>query len=574
MQGQPMEDSSSKKALSGFATYLSESKFIEKQVALQALQQANEAKTSYIEYLVKQKILDETQVALSTSEYFGLPFCDMLSFNVDLIPSEYLNIQLVKKQQALPLFKKSGLLYIAITDPTLENLYEIRFLTGLDIRLLIVETSKLEQVIDELLNTLILSEINTLNTDGLDNITVNAYKDDEDIDLSTYDVESAPVVNYVNRVLLDAIDKGASDIHFEHYEDVYRIRFRQHGVLYPVNSPPLKLANYLLARIKVMSNLDITEHRIPQDGRFKLFLSKKRAVDFRVSVCPTLFGEKSVLRILDSSQIKQGINSIGMEPYQVELYLQALQKSQGMILVTGPTGSGKTITLYSGLNYLNSTEKNISTVEDPVEIPMQGVNQVNVNLKAGLNFSNALRSFLRQDPDIIMVGEIRDVETAEIAVKASQTGHLVLSTLHTGSAPETVSRLMNMGIEPYNLASSLALVIAQRLVRTLCPNCKTRKDVSPDILVKEGFHPDEVGQIVIYEPGDCDLCIHGYKGRVGIFEVMPVSRDMQTLIMEGANAIEIMHKAEAEGVLNLRQSGLKKVKEGITSLTELNRVFK
>jgi type IV pilus assembly protein PilB len=569
-----MEETSSKKVLSGYATYLAESELIDKQIALNALQLANASKTSYIEFLIKQKILDETQVAISTSDYFGLPFCDIESFNNDLIPSEYLNISLVKKQQGLPLFKKSGLLYIAITDPTIENLYEIRFLTGLDIRLIVVENSKLVQVIDELLNTLILSEINTLNTEGLDNITVNAYKDDEDIDLSAYDVESAPVVNYVNRVLLDAIDKGASDIHFEHYEDIYRIRFRQNGVLYPVNSPPLKLANYLLARIKVMSNLDITEHRIPQDGRFKLFLSKKRAVDFRVSVCPTLFGEKTVLRILDPAKVQQGIGSIGMEDYQVELYLDALQKSQGMILVTGPTGSGKTITLYSGLHYLNSTEKNISTVEDPVEIPMQGINQVNVNIKAGLNFSNALRSFLRQDPDIIMVGEIRDLETAEIAVKASQTGHLVLSTLHTGSAPETVTRLMSMGIEPYNLASSLALVIAQRLVRTLCDNCKVLQDIPHDILLKEGFKEEDLKNLKVYEPGECDNCIHGYKGRVGIFEVMTVSRDMQTLIMAGANAIEIMRQASAEGVMNLRQAGLKKVKLGITSLSELNRVFK
>jgi type IV pilus assembly protein PilB len=569
-----MEESSSKKVLSGFATYLSESQLIDKQIALTALQQSNANKTSYIDYLVKQKIIDETQIARATSEYFGLPFCDMESFNTDLIPSEYLTIQLVKKQQALPLFKKSGLLYIAITDPTIENLYEIRFLTGLDVRLLIVESSKLVQAIDELLNTLILSEIDTMGNERLDTITVNAYTDDNDVDLSAYDVESAPVVNYVNRVLLDAIDKGASDIHFEHYEDVYRIRFRQNGVLYPVNSPPLKLANYLLARIKVMSNLDITEHRVPQDGRFKLFLSKKRAVDFRVSVCPTLFGEKTVLRILDSSQIKHGINAVGMDPGQVELYLQALSKSQGMILVTGPTGSGKTITLYSGLNYLNSTEKNISTVEDPVEIPMQGVNQVNVNLKAGLTFSGALRSFLRQDPDIIMVGEIRDLETAEIAVKASQTGHLVLSTLHTGSAPEAVSRLMNMGIEPYNLASSLALVIAQRLVRTLCEHCKVEQKLTPDVLLREGFTKEEIPNLKIYEANGCDYCIQGYKGRVGIFEVMPISRDLAYLIMQGANALDIAEKARSEGVMNLRESGLVKVRAGITSLSEVNRVFK
>ena len=567
-----MEESSSKKVLSGFATYLSDSKLIDKQVALDALQQANNSKTSYIDYLVSKKILDEISVGNATAEYFGLPFCDINAFDSERIPSEFLNILIVKKKQALPLFKKSGLLYIAITDPTIENLYELRFLTGLDVRLLIVEGSKLDAIIDELLNTLILSEINTLNSDRVDSITINAYKD-EDADVSAYDVESAPVVNYVNRVLLDAIEKGASDIHFEHYEDMYRIRFRQHGVLYPVTSPPLKLANYLLARIKVISNLDITEHRIPQDGRFKLFLSKKRAVDFRVSVCPTLFGEKTVLRILDPAQVTQGIASLGMDDVQSGHFLQALQRSQGLILVTGPTGSGKTVTLYSGLNFLNSTEKNISTVEDPVEIPMQGVNQVNVNLKAGLNFSNALRSFLRQDPDIIMVGEIRDLETAEIGVKAAQTGHLVLSTLHTNSAPEAVSRLMNMGIESYNLASSLTLVIAQRLVRSLCENCKIKQDLSEDILLREGFTKEEIPNLVIYEPGSCDHCMHGYKGRVGIFEVMPISRDMAFLIMEGGNALQIMDKCKAEGIANLRQSGLVKVKAGITSLSELNRVF-
>jgi type IV pilus assembly protein PilB len=569
-----MEESSSTKVLSGFATYLSESRLIDKEVALNALQQSHANKISYIEYLIKHKLLEEYPVAKATSEYFGLPLCDLDAFNEDLIPAEYMNIQLVKKKMALPLFKKSGLLYIAIMDPTVENLYELRFLTGLDVRLLVVEASKLTQVIDELLNTLILSEIDVMSGDRLDTITVNPYKDDEGTDVSTYDVESAPVVNYVNRVLLDAIDKGASDIHFEHYEDAYRIRFRQHGILYPVNSPPLKLANYLLARIKVMSSLDITEHRIPQDGRFKLFLSKKRAVDFRVSVCPTLFGEKIVLRILDPSQIAQGLGSLGMDPMQQASYLDNLQRSQGMILVTGPTGSGKTVTLYSGLNFLNSTEKNISTVEDPVEIPLQGVNQVNVNLKAGLNFSMALRSFLRQDPDIIMVGEIRDLETAEIGIKAAQTGHLVLSTLHTNSAPETVARLMNMGVEPYNLASALSLVIAQRLVRQLCDYCKIKQNLPDELLLKEGFVKDELPTLQIFEPGECEHCIHGYTGRIGIFEVMPVSRDMSFLIMRGGNALEIIEQAKSEGVINLRESGLQKIRKGLTSLSELNRVFK
>lgn len=570
-----MEESYSKNIISGFADYLAENKVIEKQAGLNALNQAAINKTSYIDYLVKQKLVDETQIAFAAAEYFGLPLCDIQSFNRDLIPSEFLNIQLVKKQMALPLFKKSGLLYLAIVDPTIENLYEIRFLTGLDVRLLIVEANKLAVVIDELLNTLILSEMNTLDSGHLDNITVNAYKDEnDDQDIGSYDVESAPVINYVNRILLDAIEKHASDIHFEHYEETYRIRFRQHGILYAINSPPLKLANYLLARLKVMSNLDITEHRVPQDGRFKLIISRKRSIDFRVSVCPTLFGEKVVLRILDPSNISQGLDKLGMYPIQKAHLLDALQRSQGMILVTGPTGSGKTVTLYSGLNFLNSIDKNICTVEDPVEIPLQGVNQVHVNIKVGLTFSVALRSFLRQDPDIIMVGEIRDLETAEIAIKASQTGHLVLSTLHTNSAPETVTRLMNMGIAPYNLANSLTLVIAQRLLRTLCDNCKIKQNLTPDLLVKEGFNADEIQDLEIFEPGNCEHCIHGFKGRIGIFEVMPNSPAIAELIMRGGNALEIIALAKSEGVMNLRESGLAKVKEGVTCLTELNRVFK
>jgi type IV pilus assembly protein PilB len=571
-----MEESSSKNVTSGFAAYLSEHGLLDKQIALNTLQQASLNKSSYIEHLVKHNLLGETRVAQAAAEYFGLPLCDINSFNRDLIPKEYLNIQLVKKQVVLPLFKKSGLLYLATNDPAVENLYELRFLTGLDLRLLIVETNKLAQVIDELLNTLILSEMKDIGEEQADNITINAYKEENDAgtDVTLYDVESAPVVNYVNRVLLDAISKHASDIHFEHYEDTYRIRFRQHGILYPITSPPLKLANYLLARLKIMSSLDITEHRIPQDGRFKLILSKRRAVDFRVSVCPTLFGEKVVLRILDTSRVYQGIDELGMNELQRTHLLEALQHSQGMILVTGPTGSGKTVTLYSALHYLNSPEKNISTAEDPVEIPVQGINQVNVNLKAGLTFAVALRSFLRQDPDIIMVGEIRDYDTAEIAVKAAQTGHLVLSTLHTNSAPETITRLMNMGIEAYNLASSLTIVIAQRLVRVLCDRCKKEEKFSDEILIEEGFKKEELASLKLYGPGSCELCTQGFKGRLGIFEVMPITPDMAMLMMRGGNALEISAQAKAEGLMSLREAGLEKVKLGATSLAELNRVFK
>jgi type IV pilus assembly protein PilB len=567
-----MGTSSSTSMLSGFASYLSEAKLLDKQVATNALLQSSSSHVSYIDYLIKQKILDESQVARATAEYFGLPLCDINAFDQELIPSDYLNIPLVKRKQALPLFEKSGLLYLAIMDPTLENLYEARFLTGLNIRYLVVEATKLAQLIDTLLNARILTEISIQSEDNLDTIEVNAYKE-ESGDMGIYDVESAPVVNYVNRVLLDAIEKGASDIHFERYEDTYRIRFRQHGILYPITSPPLKLANYLLARLKIMSNLDITEHRLPQDGRFKLIISKKRSVDFRVSICPAIFGEKVVLRILDALSITQGLDKLGMDESQNAHLLSSLERTQGMILVTGPTGSGKTVTLYSALNFLNSAEKNISTVEDPVEIPMMGINQVHVNPKAGLTFATALRSFLRQDPDIIMVGEIRDLETAEIAVKAAQTGHLVLSTLHTNSAPETINRLMNMGVASYNLASSLTIIIAQRLVRVLC-DCKVKLDIPDDLLLKEGFKKEDIGKFDIYGPGKCERCLSGYKGRCGIFEVMPITPEMSYLIMEGGNALEIVKQARKEGIIDLRESGLNKVKQGIISLTELNRVFK
>jgi type IV pilus assembly protein PilB len=569
-----MEDASyPKSVLSGFAYHLADSNLLDKQIALNALQQATQNKESYIDYLVKKRLLDESQMARATAEYFGLPLCDINAFNTDLVSSEHLSIHLVRKRLALPILQKGGILYLAITDPTIENLYEARFLTGFDIRLFIVEASKLTQVIDNLLNSLILSEINVGSEDQLDQITINAYKE-ENADVASYDIESTPVVNYVNRVLLDAIEKGASDIHFERYEDAYRIRFRQYGILYPITAPPLKLANYLLARIKVMSNLDITEHRVPQDGRFKLIISRKRAVDFRVSVCPTLFGEKIVLRILDPSHTFAGIDLLGMDAIQEEHLMGALKRSQGFILVTGPTGSGKTVTLYSSLNYLNSTEKNISTVEDPVEIPLEGVNQVNVNPKTGLTFFAALRAFLRQDPDIIMVGEIRDLETAEIAIKASQTGHLVLSTLHTNSAPETITRLISMGIAPYNLASSLSVVVAQRLLRQLCSFCKRKQEVPKEILLREGFKEEELESVQLYEAASCEHCMGGFKGRTGIFEVMPISNDMAALIMRGGNALEIVSQAKAEGIINLRESGLRKVKAGLTSLAELNRVFK
>jgi len=568
-----MDERSTKSSISGFVFYLSENQLLDRQIGINAIQQAAKANTSYIDYLVKHHLLDATVVSKATSEYFGLPLFDIKAFNLQLIPENLLTIPLVRKRLALPLFVKNECLYLAITDPTIEGLNEIRFLTGLEFKLIIVDVNQLAQAVDNVLNRLIISEISASQGQESETITINPYKE-ETAELTTYDVESAPVVNYLNKIMLDAIDKNASDIHFERYEKDYRIRYRLNGLLYPIATPPTKLANYVLARIKILSNLDITEHRIPQDGRFKLSLSKNKTIDFRVSVCPTLFGEKIVLRLLDPSQLFHGLDEIGMLPFQKDQFLVSLAMTQGIILVTGPTGSGKTVTLYSALNYLNSTEDNIMTVEDPVEIPLQGVNQVHVNPKVGLTFATALRSFLRQDPDIIMVGEIRDLETAEIAVKAAQTGHLVLSTLHTNSGPETISRLMNMGVEPFNLASSLIMVIAQRLVRVLCKFCRQKDNLPADILLKEGFKEEDIGHFQLYKAGSCERCTHGYNGRVGIFETMPISKESSYLIMRGANSIELAEQTAKENILNLRDAGLLKVKEGITTLDELDRIFK
>lgn len=568
-----MEERSTKSSLSGFVYYLSEKQLLDRKVAVEAVQQAKNTDLPYVDYLVKQRLVDAALLAKAISEYYGLPLCDIKAFNPKLIPEEFLNIPLVRKGSMLPLFVKNDFLYLAVTDPTIENLNDIRFLTGLEYKLLIVDSNQLALAIDNVLNRLIISEISSERGKKGETITIDAYQD-ESTEIAAYDVESAPVVNYLNKIMYDAIEQKASDIHFERYERDYRIRYRINGALYPIAAPPTKLANYVLARIKILSTLDITEHRIPQDGRFKLNFSKSKTMDVRVSVCPTLFGEKIVLRLLDPAQLFHGIDELGMQPVQKDQLLLALSATQGMILVTGPTGSGKTVTLYSALNYLNSTEDNIMTVEDPVEIPLQGINQVHVNAKVGLTFSTALRSFLRQDPDIIMVGEIRDLETAEIAVKAAQTGHLVLSTLHTNNAPATVTRLMNMGIESYNLASSLVLIIAQRLLRVLCKYCKQEEILPNDILIKEGFKKEDIGTFKLYKASSCDRCSHGYSGRTGIFEVMPITEEMSYLIMRGAGAKEIAELAKKENTLSLRDAGLSKVKEGLISLAELNRTFK
>ncbi|MFI0458510.1 MAG: type IV-A pilus assembly ATPase PilB, partial [Candidatus Thiodiazotropha endolucinida] len=466
-------------------------------------------------------------------------------------------------------------LFLAVSDPTNhQGLDEIRFNTGLASEAILVEEEKLKRTIDKVMEAQETNMGDLLDAD-LDNLDISSGEDEAETDESKLDVDEAPVVRYINKLLLDAIKQGVSDIHFEPYEYTYRVRYRQDGILREVASPPSNLASRLSSRIKVMSRMNIAEKRVPQDGRIKMQLSKSRAIDFRVNTCPTLHGEKIVLRILDPTSAQLGIEALGFEEEQQNNFFDAINKPYGMILVTGPTGSGKTVSLYTALNLLNKPEVNISTAEDPVEIQVAGINQVNTNVKTGLTFAEALRAFLRQDPDIVMVGEIRDLETAEIAVKAAQTGHLVLSTLHTNDAPQTLTRLANMGIPPFNIASSVLLIMAQRLARRLCENCKAPEDLPREALLEEGFTEEDLKtDFTTFKPVGCDLCTGGYKGRVGIFQVMPVSETMGKLIMEGGSSLQLEEQADKEGVDNLRRSGLRKVMQGITSLQELNRVTK
>jgi type IV pilus assembly protein PilB len=476
----------------------------------------------------------------------------------------------------LPLFKRGKRLFLGVSDPTnLHAIDEIKFQCGLGVEAIVVEDDKLQKLLDKAIEQVDTAMPSLSDEEGVDleSLEVSGGDDEGGGEVARDDVEDAPIVRFVNKVLLDAIRRGASDIHFEPYEKIFRVRLRMDGVLREVAQPPVQLTGKIAARLKVMSRLDIAERRVPQDGRMKMRLSKTRAIDFRVSSCPTLYGEKIVLRILDPSQAMLGIDALGYEGFQKDLYMKHLAKPQGMILVTGPTGSGKTVSLYTGLNILNREDTNISTAEDPAEINLPGVNQVNVNNKVGLTFASALRAFLRQDPDVVMVGEIRDLETAEIAIKAAQTGHLVLSTLHTNDAPQTLTRLVDMGVKPYAIATSVSLVIAQRLARRLCAQCKTPLDVPAEALRKEGFQDaDIVHGIRIYGPKGCSSCTDGYKGRVGIYQVMEVTEELQRIIMAGGNAMDIAVQAAKEGVWDLRRSGLEKVRNGLTSLEEVNSV--
>jgi type IV pilus assembly protein PilB len=525
----------------------------------------------FIRFLVEDKKLDGKKIAKILSNRFGYPYIQLANFDTSLIPEGVRNEKLITKHNALPLFLRGKVLFVAMSDPTnIDALEEIQFNTGFSTELVLTDEHGLQLCIDKVLedesDALDITDIDSEELSGLE------VQEDKKEDDTNNGQDDAPIVVFINKILLDAIKKGASDLHFEPYEKSFRIRFRIDGILAEIARPPVSLSSRMAARLKVMSKLDIAERRVPQDGRIKLALSKKKSIDFRVSTLPTMWGEKIVMRILDSSSAMLGIDMLGYDPEQKKIYMDALAQPQGMILVTGPTGSGKTVSLYTGLNILNTQERNISTAEDPVEINLEGINQVQINNRAGLTFPSALRSFLRQDPDIVMVGEIRDLETAEISIKAAQTGHLVLSTLHTNSAAETLTRLLNMGVPSYNVASSVTIIIAQRLARRLCPQCKTEEILTEAQLVEQGFPSDKLSEMKLFKAVGCEQCTGGYKGRVGIYEVIKISPKISSIIMEGGNSLDIAKQCQKEGYNNLRQSGLIKAMNGMTSLKEVNRV--
>ena len=561
--------------LSGLARRLVMDGLLNEEEASKAHEMSLKKRTHFVSYLVENKILKSRDIAWSGSQEFGVPLFDLRSMDMAIAPLKIVSEKLIQQHNALPLIKRGNRLYIAVSDPTnLSAIDEFKFHTGINTEAVLVEEDQLRKAIEIALEALDTTMSELMDAD-LDNLDISAGDDDnKNGDVSESDIDDTPVVRFVNKVLLDAINSGASDIHLEPYEKTFRVRFRSDGVLHEITSPPHSLAMRIIARIKVMSRMNIAERRVPQDGRIKMNLSRNRSIDFRVNTLPTLYGEKVVLRILDGGAAQIGVDALGFEEEQKKLFTDAINKPYGMVLVTGPTGSGKTVSLYTGLNMLNTPDRNISTCEDPVEINVMGINQVNVNPKAGLDFGIALRAFLRQDPDIIMVGEIRDLETAEIAIKAAQTGHLVLSTLHTNDAPQTLTRLANMGVPAYNIAASVHLIMAQRLARRLCQKCKKELDISPEALLKFGFRQDQLDGLKVYTPVGCDSCTGGYKGRVGIYQVMPISEEMGKLIMEGGNSMQLQKQAHAEGVADLRESGLKKVAAGITSLEEVDRVTK
>jgi type IV pilus assembly protein PilB len=574
------KSSKSKIILAGLPGKLVKDGLISRSDAEKALEKSRAEHTCFVNYVVSNKLISSEFIALAAAEEFGIPLIDIES--VDITPDiiKLIDEKLLKKHKALPLFKRGKRLFVAISDPNnLSALDDIRFRTNLNTEAILAREDHLSKRVEK--------AIQSFEDTGMDNLGEELadikFEDSDDEEnkesgeAATSAAEEAPVVKFVNKMLLDAIRLGASDLHFEPYEKFYRVRYRVDGVLKQVAKPPLGISKKLAARIKVMARLDVAERRVPQDGRIKLHLNAKKSIDFRVSTCPTLWGEKIVMRILDSSAANLNIDILGYEDDQKRLYLEALENPYGMILVTGPTGSGKTVSLYTGIGILNKEGINISTAEDPVEINLPGVNQVQIDDKTGMTFSKALKAFLRQDPDVILVGEIRDIETGSIAIKAASTGHLVLSTLHTNDAPQTLTRLVDMGIKPFAIATAVNLIIAQRLCRRLC-SCKIpQKDIPKEILLEEGFSEADVeAGFQLYAPkigGDCEKCGGaGYKGRAGIYQVMPISEEMKRLILKGSNAIGIADQARKEGIPDLRESGLKKVKDGITSLEEVNRV--
>jgi type IV pilus assembly protein PilB len=560
--------------LTGLAKQLVLAELLDEKSAQQAHAQAQRNKISLVTYLVQNKLVKSRLLAELAAEQFGVAFFDLACIDKDSQPKELVSEKLIRQHRALPLWRRGNKLFVAVSDPTNHQaVTDIQFSTGLTTESILVEDDKLGDAIEKFFDNAGsgLEDLGDIDLDGVDTQAVDDNKQDAGEGNAADD---APVVRFVHKMLLDAIKAGSSDLHFEPYEKSYRVRFRTDGILHEIARPPVQLAPRISARLKVMAGLDISERRKPQDGRIKLRISKTKSIDFRVSTCPTLWGEKIVMRILDSSSAQMGIDALGYEESQKDLYLAALKQPQGMILVTGPTGSGKTVSLYTGLNILNTVDVNISTAEDPVEINLEGINQVNVNPKQGMDFTAALRSFLRQDPDIIMVGEIRDIDTASIAIKAAQTGHMVMSTLHTNSAAETLTRLRNMGVPSFNIATSVNLIIAQRLARKLCSYCKKEVKIPNEALLEEGFPADQLGKFKIYAPVGCENCNGGYKGRVGIYEVVKNTPALQRIIMEEGNSIDIGVQMRKDGFNDLRTSALLKAMQGVTSLEEVNRVTK
>jgi len=563
--------------LTGIAKKLVQNGLMDEEVAMKLMEQALDKKLSFVRMAVGSKMIAAPTIAQFASKEFGLPYLDLNSFDLDDLTTVVVKSETIDNGAAIPLYQRGNKLFVAISDPSnLQVIDDIKFQTGTYPEPIIVEDDKLNNISTNIATHGELSSLDDIDDAALESLDITsgeAEVKDEDPAINNSD---APIVRFVNKMLLDAIQSGVSDIHFEPYEKMYRVRFRLDGILREHAKPPVNLGNRLATRLKVMAQLDISERRTPQDGRFKMRLTKQRYIDFRVSSCPTLYGEKIVMRILDPTSAQMGIDSLGYETFQKEIFLRNIKKSQGMVLSTGPTGSGKTVSLYTALNILNIPENNISTAEDPVEINVPGINQVSIHLKAGLDFSTALRAFLRQDPDIIMVGEIRDLETAEIAIKASQTGHMVLSTLHTNTASETLIRLMSMGIPSFNIASSISLIIAQRLVRVLCVKCKRPLKLPKHALLEAGFSEEEIerNQLIIFEAVGCIHCFEGYKGRIGIFETMEVSKAIGQIIMDGGTSIDIQNQSIKEGNWTLREAGLNKVRIGLTTLDEIFRITK